>query len=72
MQTQGQARTSLWERGAGELAAAISAGEVSSREVVAAHLARIEAVNPVVNALHAAAEVETALGTITPIDPRTP
>ncbi|HSL56850.1 MAG TPA: amidase [Acidimicrobiales bacterium] len=41
----------LWARGAGALAAAIAAGEVSSREVIEAHLARIEAVNPVVNAV---------------------
>ena len=41
----------LWRRGAGELAAMIAAREVSSREVVDAHLARIEAVNPRLNAL---------------------
>jgi hypothetical protein len=41
----------LWQRGAGELAALIAAREVSSREVVEAHLARIEAVNPHLNAL---------------------
>ena len=34
------------ERGALELAAAVRAGEVSSREVVEAHLARIDDVNP--------------------------
>lgn len=41
----------LWRRSASELAALIREGEVSSREVVEAHLARIEAVNPHVNAV---------------------
>ena len=41
----------LWRRTAGELAAMIRAGEVSSREVVQAHLDRIEEVNPSVNAV---------------------
>lgn len=41
----------LWRRTAGELAALIRAGEVSSREVVRAHLDRIEQVNPIVNAV---------------------
>jgi amidase len=41
----------LWAQGAGELAAMVAAGTVSSREVVEAHLARIEAVNPGVNAV---------------------
>jgi amidase len=36
---------------AGPLAALIKAGDVSSREVVDAHLARIEAVNPALNAI---------------------
>jgi len=44
--------TSLWQLGAQQLAAAIQSGEASSREVVQAHLDRIEAVNPSVNALH--------------------
>jgi amidase len=43
--------TALWRLGATELAALIRAGEVSSREVVDAHLDRIEAVNPAVNAI---------------------
>lgn len=43
--------TQLWQRGAQELAAMIAGKEVSSAEVVAAHLARIEAVNPKVNAI---------------------
>ncbi len=41
----------LWRRSAGELAALIASGDVSSREVVDAHLERIEAVNPHLNAL---------------------
>ena len=41
----------LWQHGAGELARMIAAGEVSSAEVVDAHLARIEAVNPALNAV---------------------
>lgn len=43
--------TELWQRGAGELAGMIARKEVSSREVVDAHLARIEAVNPALNAV---------------------
>lgn len=41
----------LWETSAAELAAAVAAGDVSAADVVAAHLARIEAVNPAVNAV---------------------
>ena len=41
----------LWRRGAGELAELIASREVSSREVVDAHLERIEAVNGHLNAL---------------------
>ncbi|RMH79099.1 MAG: indole acetimide hydrolase [Actinomyces sp.] len=41
----------LWRMSAGELAAAIARRQVSSREVVEAHLARIEEVNPRVNAV---------------------
>ena len=41
----------LWRRGAVELAAMIRDREVSSREVVQAHLDRVEAVNPQVNAI---------------------
>jgi amidase len=41
----------LWRIGASDLAAAIRAKRVSSREVVEAHLARIAAVNPAVNAV---------------------
>ena len=41
----------LWRESALGLAAKIRAGDVSSREVIDAHLARIEAVNPHLNAV---------------------
>src|ERR1700722_182491 len=41
----------LWRRWASELAALIARKEVSSREVVEAHLARIATVNPKLNAI---------------------
>ncbi|HAP75153.1 MAG TPA: indole acetimide hydrolase, partial [Acidimicrobiaceae bacterium] len=41
----------LWRRGALELAGMIARKEVSSREVVQAHLDRIDAVNPAINAV---------------------
>ncbi len=41
----------LWRKSAVEMAALIREGEVSSREVVQAHLDRIKAVNPDVNAI---------------------
>jgi len=41
----------IWQLSALEIAAAIADKKVSSREVVEAHLARIEAVNPAVNAI---------------------
>jgi amidase len=41
----------LWQLGALELAAKIRAREVSSREVVEAHLARVDSVNPHLNAV---------------------
>ena len=43
--------TDLWRMGAAELAEAIRSKKASSVEVVAAHLRRIEAVNPSLNAL---------------------
>ena len=43
--------TELWKYGATELAAMIAARTVSSAEVVEAHLARIESVNPTLNAI---------------------
>jgi amidase len=51
MTTTAGTTTELWRLGAVELAAAIRARRVSSREVVEAHLRRIEAVNPAVNAV---------------------
>lgn len=45
------AATELWRMGATELAALIRTRRASSREVVEAHLRRIEAVNPLVNAV---------------------
>lgn len=41
----------VWALGALDLAERIAAKEISSREVIGAHLARIEAVNPAVNAV---------------------
>ena len=41
----------LWQKGAVELAGMIREREVSSREVIQAHLDRIEAVNPHLNAI---------------------
>jgi amidase len=43
--------TQLWELAAWEIAERVRAGEVSGREVAEAHLARIEEVNPQVNAV---------------------
>ena len=43
----------LWRKGAVELAALIRDREVSSREVVQAHLDRIEAANPGQTRAHA-------------------
>ncbi len=51
MSTTNTETTAMWRLGATELALAIRAGEVSSREVIDAHLTRIEQVNPAVNAL---------------------
>jgi amidase len=45
------AATELWRMGAMELAGAIRSGQASSREVIEAHLRRIAAVNPAVNAI---------------------
>lgn len=43
--------TQLWKQSASELAALVGRGEVSALEVVDAHLQRIAAVNPAVNAV---------------------
>jgi amidase len=45
------AATELWRMSAMELAGAVRSGQASSREVIEAHLRRIEAVNPLVNAV---------------------
>ena len=45
------ASSDLWRMSAGELAETVRRGQASSREVVEAHLRRIEAVNPAVNAV---------------------
>lgn len=52
-QTAGRTATpdALFARGAGELAALIASGAVTAREVVDAHLSRIEEVNPGLNAV---------------------
>jgi amidase len=68
----------LCTKGAGELARLIAAGEVASAEVVDAHLARIEEVNPDLNAvtvtladeaLAAAAAVDRAVAAGEPLGP---
>jgi Asp-tRNA(Asn)/Glu-tRNA(Gln) amidotransferase A subunit family amidase len=41
----------LWSMSATELAARIASRDISSREVLEAHLARIEEVNPYLNAI---------------------
>jgi len=46
-----KAMTELWQRPALELAAMIRSREVSSLEVLEAHLARVEAINPALNAI---------------------
>jgi amidase len=51
----------MWHRPATELAAAIRAREVTPREVVAAHLERIEEMNPSVNAIVTLLDPEQAL-----------
>ena len=43
--------TELWRMSATELAEAIRTRQASSAEVVQAHLRRIEAVNPAINAI---------------------
>ena len=68
----------LCTKGAGALAAMIAAREVTSAEVVDAHLARIAAVNPDVNAVtvtladearRAAAAVDRAVAAGAPLGP---
>lgn len=43
--------TELWRRSAVDLAGLLAAGQVSARELLDAHLARIDEVNPTVNAI---------------------
>ena len=43
--------TQLWQMGAAELAAVVREGRASAREVIAAHIERIDAVNPQLNAV---------------------
>ncbi len=65
----------LYRLSATELAALIGAGEISSREVVDAHLERIERVNGQVNAItvvlaqSARQAADAAVDRPTPIDP---
>src|SRR3954452_2449414 len=61
----------IWELSAARQAAAIRAGELSSREVVTAHVERIEAVNPAVNALRVVL-AEQALAAADEADRSTP
>jgi amidase len=48
----------LWTHGAADLASAMRARHVSSRQVLEAHIARVAAVNPRVNAITAVLETE--------------
>ncbi len=59
--------TDLCQLSATDLAAAIRSGEASSREVIEAHLRRIEAVNPAINAVTAVL-AEQALAAATSAD----
>src|SRR4051794_11408939 len=61
----------IWELSAARQAAAIRARDLSSREVVTAHLERIEAVNPAVNALRVVL-AEQALAAAAEADSATP
>jgi amidase len=60
----------MWGRTASELAAGLRAGAFSAREVMEAHLARIEAVNPRVNAIVTLVEPEQALAAADAADAR--
>ncbi len=60
------AATDLWRMSATDLAGAIRSRQVSSREVIEAHLQRIEAVDPSVNA------ITTLLADQAPKAPRQP
>jgi amidase len=62
----------VWGRTATELAAGLRARELSAREVMESHLARIEAVNPRVNAIVTLLEPEEALALADAADAGTP
>lgn len=63
----------LWQMSALKLAEQIHTKQASRREILAAHLERIDEVNPHLNAvvrrLTVAGEFESLVGTFTPIDP---
>jgi amidase len=70
--------TELWERSAQELAALIASKQISSTEIIDAHLSRIEAVNPKVSAIvrvmadqarSAAAEADRKVASGEPLGP---
>jgi amidase len=60
----------MWRRTASELAAGLREGAFSAREVMEEHLARIEAVNPRVNAIVTLVEPEQALAAADAADAR--
>ena len=59
--------TEIWQMGAAEIAQAVRQGALSAAEVTKAHLARIAAVNPAINAIVQPCEAE-ALATAAQID----
>jgi len=59
--------TEIWQMGAAEIAQAVRQGALSATEVTKAHLARIAAVNPAINAIVQPCEAE-ALATAAQID----
>lgn len=74
----GAPMSELWRRSASELADQIAGREVSAVDVVEAHLARIQAVNPAVNAIvrvmaedarHAAVEADLKVAAGAPLGP---
>ena len=59
--------TEIWQMGAADIAKAVHQGAISATEVAKAHLSRIAAVNPVINAIVQFCEPE-ALATAAQID----
>ena len=59
--------TEIWQMGATDIAQAVRQGALSATEVATAHLARIAAVNPAINAIVQPCEAE-ALATAAQID----